>query len=122
MTRLWHQAPVAFALAAFLPLFLLNVESHADLKRNPFDRPATEASADSASTAAERREPEWSPELRAVLSAGPKSVVDLGGVVLSIGESTNGYRLLAVGSGTATFSQRGKKVVISLYEQETEEQ
>jgi len=56
------------------------------------------------------------PLLRAVLAAGPNSVVNLGGVILQVGESANGYRLLSVEEYVATFSRDGEKVVLSLFE------
>ena len=58
--------------------------------------------------------------LRGVLVAGTKSVVDFGGVILQIGESTDGYLLLAVEEGKATFRKSGKVIVFTLYEQSGE--
>jgi len=87
-----------------------------ELQHNPFDRPeellliSSSAPANSTSTV------ESGPLLRAVLAAGPKSVVNLGGVILRIGESADGYRLLSVEEGGATFSRDGEKVVFSLFE------
>ena len=87
-----------------------------ELQRNPFDRPE-EALLISNNTPANRVSPvESDPLLRAVLAAGPKSVVNLGVVILRIGESANGYRLLSVEEDGATFSKDGENVVLSLFE------
>lgn len=105
----------------FLSLLSTSVIASGEIQRNPFARPPIEVLLEQNLPVIERQEPEWRPELRAVLVAGEKSVVDLGGVILQVGESTSGYRLVAVGEGTATFSRDGERVVISLYEQEFRE-
>ena len=91
-------------------------EPQVELLRNPFARPAiTELLAD-AVRVKDVLKSGGDIELRAVLVAGPRSIVDFGGVILQIGDSTNGYRLLEVGEGTATFNRKGEKIVFSLYE------
>ena len=84
------------------------------LKRNPFERPAPDT-ADVSPPGGGSKAVE-NPGLRAVLFAGPKSVVNFGGVILQIGESSNGYQLLSVQEGAATFRTKGKTIVFSLYE------
>ena len=91
-------------------------EPRVELLRNPFARPAPAELVASAVSVNEVPTMESDTELRAVLVAGPKSIVDFGGVILQIGDSTNGYRLLEVGEGTATFNRKGEKIVFSLYE------
>jgi hypothetical protein len=109
---------LAIALLVFLPAISTAADTRVELRRNPFERPtfevlqATAASSSTPSAAAQ------SPGLRAVLFAGPKSVVDFGGVIMQIGESANGYKLIAVEEGRATFRIKGKRVVFSLYEQD----
>lgn len=112
---------VMFVVAAMSTLATATAdaaEPQVELLRNPFARPAAAELVASAASANEVRTMEASTELRAVLVAGPKSIVDFGGVILQIGESTNGYRLLEVGEGTATFNRKGEKIVFSLYEPE----
>ena len=87
-----------------------------DLQRNPFDRPEETLLVSSSAPANRNLTVESRPLLRAVLAAGPNSVVNLGGVILQVGESANGYRLLSVEEGGATFSRDGEKVVLSLFE------
>ena len=91
-------------------------EPQVELLRNPFSRPAITELLTDAVSVNEVLTRRGNPELRAVLVAGPKSIVDFGGVILQIGDSTNGYRLLEVGEGTATFNRKGEKIVFSLYE------
>jgi hypothetical protein len=92
-----------------------------ELQRNPFDRPAADLLINNAAPTNRGSTTESGPVLRAVLAAGSKSVVNFGGVILQIGESANGYRLLSVEEGGATFSRDGEKILLSLYEQEQAE-
>ncbi len=87
-----------------------------ELQRNPFDRPEEILLISSSVSANRTSTIESATLLRAVLAAGPKSVVNLGGIILQIGESANGYRLLSVEEDGATFSRDGEKVVLSLFE------
>ena len=96
-------------------------EPTVELHRNPFDRPAANVLVNNTVPANGNSTSENAPFLRAVLVAGPKSVVDFGGVILQIGESANGYHLLSVEEGGATFSKEGEKVLFSLYEDEQPE-
>jgi hypothetical protein len=92
-----------------------------ELQRNPFDRPAADLLINNATPTDKGSTTESGPVLRAVLAAGSKSVVDFGGVILQIGESANGYRLLSVEEGGATFSRDGERILLSLYKQEQAE-
>ena len=92
-----------------------------ELRRNPFDRPVLALSNNDDTRANKEATSESGPLLRAILVAGSKSVVNFGGVILRIGESADGHRLLAVDEEGATFSKDGKKVAISFYEQELAE-
>jgi len=92
-----------------------------ELQRNPFDRPAADLLINNATPTDRGSTTESGPVLRAVLAAGSKSVVDFGGVILQIGESANGYRLLSVEEGGATFSRDGERILLSLYKQEQAE-
>ena len=64
------------------------------LRFNPFARP--ELSAISRSGAPSKASGGWAPVLTATLADGEKSLVNLGGVILGVGEETHGYRLLNV--------------------------
>ena len=97
-------------------------EPQVELLRNPFARPAIAELVADAAGVSDVLTGGGNTELRAVLVAGPKSIVDFGGVILQIGDSTNGYRLIEVGEGTATFNRKGEKIVFSLYEPDTGEE
>ena len=107
---------VATVMSIFMFATAKAAEPQVELLRNPFARPAiTELVANTANVS-EVPARGGNAALRAVLVAGPKSTVDFGGVILQIGDSTNGYRLIEVGEGTATFNRKGEKIVFSLYE------
>ncbi len=109
---------VVAAMSTFATATAEAAEPQVELLRNPFARPAAEELVANVVNVNEVPTMESDTELRAVLVAGPKSIVDFGGVILQIGESTSGYRLLEVAEGTATFDRKGEKIVFSLYEPE----
>jgi hypothetical protein len=117
-TALQNAMFVVAAMSAFATATAQAVEPQVELLRNPFTRPATAELVANAVSVNDVLTMGGNTELRAVLVAGSKSIVDFGGVILKIGESTNGYRLLKVGEGTATFNRKGEKIVFSLYEPE----
>jgi hypothetical protein len=84
------------------------------LAPRPAPRPASAASVPGNSVKAPVPEPVWKPELRAVLVAGPKSIVNVGGALVRIGEQINGYRLVEVHEETAVFVNDKKTVTLSL--------
>lgn len=111
------------AVAAVLLSVSVSITNASDeIRRNPFSRPSPEMFTTQAIANPSRITDEWRAELRAVLVAGRKSNADLGGVILGLGESTNGYRLISVNEGIATFNRGGEKVVLSLYEQDIDEE
>lgn len=96
-------------------------EAQADgLKHDPFarpvlvQRPASVGSVPGNSVKAPGPEPIWKPELRAVMVAGPKSIVNVAGALVRIGEQINGYRLVEVREETAVFVKNTKRVTLSL--------
>lgn len=93
------------------------------LKHDPFARPAfLKATPPAAAQARDHAgagkgalpEPEWKPELAAVMVAGPKSVVSIDGAMVRIGEEINGHRLVEVHEQTAVFVKNRKRVTLSL--------
>ena len=109
------------AMLILVATFAQATEPQVELRWNPFERPALKEFTTKAAILNNDLAAGASPGLRAVLVAGTKSVVDFGGVILQIGESTDGYLLLAVAEDRATFSRSGKKIVFSLYEQQSSE-
>ena len=123
MTPALQNAMLAVAaMSAFATATAQAAEPQVELLRNPFSRPAAAELVASAVNVNDVLTMGGNTQLRAVLVAGPKSIVDFGGVILKIGESTNGYRLLEVAEGTATFNRKGEKIVFSLYEPEQVEE
>ncbi|MCZ6912189.1 MAG: hypothetical protein O7F72_05225 [Proteobacteria bacterium] len=99
------------------PMLAEAADPQLELRRNPFERPVLEELTASTLTRSSVAKAADDPGLRAVLVAGSKSSVNFGGVIIQIGETTNGYLLLSVEEGSAVFSNKGKKVAFSLYEQ-----
>jgi hypothetical protein len=119
MTQAIRYTILAIGAATMLmPILSCATEPTIELQRNPFDRPAEELLAVNATTSNTVSDATTNPYLRAVLVAGAKSVVNFGGVILQIGESTNGYNLLSVEEGRATFSKDGETMVFSVDKKE----
>lgn len=94
-----------------LALLCLAGLAHAQgLRHDPFARPPPAARAP---TESERR-PETRPELRAIMAAGPDSLVNIDGTLLRRGEEYMGYRLLEVHDETAVFVFNKQRVSLSM--------
>ncbi len=59
-------------------------------------------------------EPQWNPGLRAVMVAGPDSMVNVDGSMVRIGEEIRGYRLVEVRDGEAVFVKGGKRLTVDM--------
>jgi hypothetical protein len=81
------------------------------LKHDPFARPVL---APRPTSTTPESESEWKPELRAVLVAGPKSIVNIEGALLRHGDQFNGYRLVEVHEESAVFVNNNKRVTLTL--------
>ena len=90
------------------------------LQHDPFVRPAVGLLPGNASTAAApgrlKAAPEGKPKLnlQAVLVAGPHSIANVDGVMVRVGESVNGYRLLEVAHRSAVFEKNGAKFTLGI--------
>ena len=90
-----------------------NAASQIRLRFDPFAQPnAQTGAAASRGQAGSRRA--WSPELRATLISGKRSLVNLGGTILELGEEAHGYRLLEVREDEAVFERSGSEIVLKL--------
>jgi len=92
---------------------LLAVAARADdapLAKNPFVRPPLVELAAPESVAA--APPPL--EVRAVLSAGDASLVDVGGRIVRVGDEVDGYRLVAVSEEGARFVKEGHSFDVPL--------
>lgn len=89
----------------------------AGLKNNPFARPlpapAFVAPAPAAIVAAKAPDAVWQPELRAILAAGARSMVNVDGTVIPVGEHFEGYRLVEVHESSAVFV-KGRRTRVTL--------
>jgi len=63
----------------------------------------------------------FKPEIRGILVAGGKSLVNLGGEIIGPGEEANGYLLLEVGDEHAVFQRGDEIVTLSLYPDQDDE-
>jgi hypothetical protein len=90
------------------------------LQHDPFVRPAVGlVPGNASSTAAPGRLktlPEAKPKLnlQAVLVAGAHSIANVDGVMVRVGESINGYRLLEVEHRSAVFEKNGAKFTLGI--------
>jgi hypothetical protein len=99
----------ALSVAALLGALCVHASDAPPLAHNPFLRPRLEAQAPPAANPA-------SPvlELRAILSAGQASRVDVGGRIVAIGGEIDGYRLVSVTEDGAVFEHGGRSVRVPM--------
>ena len=109
------------AITFMVPALTAASEPQIELQRNPFARPAVEELITNTAMVNEGLV-EQDPGLRAVLVAGSKSVVNIGGVILQIGECTDAFCLLSVEEGKVLISRNDKEIALSLYEQDKSEE
>ena len=81
------------------------------LRFDPFVQPDLSTIA-GAGPAAPARDGEWAPVLRATLVGGDRSLANLGGVLLAIGEESHGYRLIEVRPWEAVFEYAGEQKIL----------
>lgn len=102
-------------VAGGLALLLVAASTSAErLGRDPF-RPPAELLAKPATTGGVALSPVGEPVIRGILLAGDQSLVNLGGKLLGIGESADGYRLLHVTEAHAVFQRGDQVVTLKLY-------
>lgn len=91
----------------------------AQVRRDPFARPAGAvlAPAGERAAASATAAPEAPPRLRAVMFEPGKSLVNIDGRILGVGDSFGDYRIAAIGERSATLIRRGIRSVIVLDEE-----
>ncbi len=85
------------------------------LRHNPFARttlPEGSARARPQTSVAAPRD--WSPNLRATVLAGPRSMVNVDGEMVLVGEEIDGFRLVEVRERVAVFERDGDQRVLTL--------
>ncbi len=120
---------MASVLLAVLSLFIAASHAGADavvngLRHDPFARravpPPTSASAPfvragESAAPVEAPPPPWQPQLRGIMLAGRASVANVGGTVVGLGESIDGWRLIRLEDGFATFVKGRQQTVLSMH-------
>ena len=122
MIELRNAVLAMVAITYLMPALAVAAEPQIELQRNPFSRPAAEELMVTAAIPNEGLAAGRAPELRAVLVAGSKSIVNIDGVILQVGECADAYCLLSVEEGKARVSRNDKEIVLSLYEQDESEE
>lgn len=106
-------------IAASLALALVVAGgASAQALRDPFARPVLPAPAPAAATpgAAEAETPQAVPQLRAVMVAPGRSLANINGQILAVGEWFGDYQLIKVEERGVTLNKRGVKSVLALSE------
>lgn len=102
--------------ALILAMTLACMHAGAQVRRDPFARPAVPVSTPALDNDAAPAAPA-PPRLRAVLFEPGKSLVNINGRILAVGDSFDDYRIAAIGEGSATLIRRGIRSVIVLDEE-----
>jgi hypothetical protein len=111
------------AAVALLALSAAALAQRPALQHDPFVRPAIAGFAAAprplggvAPAVGANAQPRPQLQLNAVLVAGSDSIANVDGVMVRIGQSVQGYRLVAVGDRSAVFEKNNAKVTLSLRE------
>lgn len=83
-----------------------------ELRHNPFDRPDFVAKLTHGAEGAQLSG--WPYVLHATLRAGALSLANVDGRLIGVGEEYEGYRLIRVGEGDATFQKDGLRVTVTV--------
>lgn len=83
------------------------------LRYDPFRQPEVTANADGPRSGRGEAD-DFQPVLRSTIIRGKRSLVNLGGEILAVGESTHGYRLVSVRPFEATFVKDGARVKLEV--------
>lgn len=107
-------APRLGLTVGLLSLFCaVHAAGPAALQHDPFARPTLATIAPPAPGGASApKDPPWQPRVNAVLVAGSKSLANVDGFVVELGQEINGYRLVEVSeSGVVLVKERQRLVV-----------
>ena len=93
-----------------------------ELNRDPFQPPAEfAASNDSGRARPAALEIGLNPQIKGILFAGNRSLVNLSGKIIGLGEEVDGYKLLEVSEDRAVFRHGDETLILQLYREETDE-
>jgi hypothetical protein len=110
-------APMFVPLLSALLLTTLHADAQAQVRRDPFARPAAAvaiAAAAGSDAATVAPAPPAPPRLRAVMYEPGKSLANIDGRILAVGDSFDDYRVTAIGERSATLTRRGARSAIVL--------
>lgn len=99
-------------LPVMLMLMLVATSTTAQVQRDPFRRPVLPVA--SKAEPSEPTAPRAAPQLRAVLYEPGKSLVNIDGRILAVGDRFDDYSLAAIGERSATLTRRGARLVLVL--------
>lgn len=83
-----------------------------NLKKNPFQRPDLFSTGINQAPVVTPDGPGAELDIRAAMSAGENSLVNIAGNIVRIGEEIQGYRLLSVEEGKVIFSKNNSLVTV----------
>jgi len=112
-------------LVTTILMLALAASAGAQVRRDPFARPAGAAAppatigaaGEAAPPPADPPAPPAPPRLRAIMYEPGKSLVNINGRILAVGDSYDGYRIDAIDARSATLTRRGLRSVIVLDEE-----
>lgn len=93
---------------------LLAVPAGAEPLRDPFQRPAASRPAAPASTPAEP------PRLRALVLGGARSLANIDGQVLAVGERYSGYTVLRIDARGALLARAGSELLLTMQDKDVQ--
>jgi hypothetical protein len=96
-----------------LMLALVTLQADAQVRRDPFARPAA-ALAITPAADVPVAAPPAPPRLRAIMYEPGKSLVNINGRILAVGDSFEDYRVTAIDARGATLTRRGVRSAIVL--------
>ena len=85
-----------------------------DLTYNPFLRPSFLIIKDDIEIDFSKQAEKENIDLRAVIYDGEDSMVNLGGIIIKVGETTQGYKLLSVKNKNVTFLKNNSTMTIKI--------
>jgi len=104
---------LSVAMAA-IPLAVAHASDVAELSHNPFSHPELLSPPSGRGLSVDEARRGEGLELRATLVAPEHAMADVNGVILTVGEEVDGFRLVEVGERRAVLEREGTRVVVSL--------
>lgn len=84
------------------------------LRHEPFVRPPLASASASSASGGDITAREWKPKLRGVITAAKGSLVNVDGMILSLGEQIEGFRLMRVEERKAVFMKNGVRIELTI--------